>query len=121
VITRLAELGGHVEQGKLSFVPTLIRPSEFLVDEAIFRYRDIAGKPQSISLRPESFGYTICQVPVVCRLSKKESITITYASGRKEDIEGLQLSRETSQHIFNRDGHIHRIDISLEPGIEYSI
>jgi hypothetical protein len=115
VITRFAELGVTVSKGAITFSPVLLRRSEFLASDATLQYLDVAGEPRSLALESGSFGFTICQVPVICRLSKDQRITITYRSGEQQQLLGLAVGVEASAHVFARDGQVERIDVSMLP------
>ncbi|MEM2050161.1 MAG: hypothetical protein QXZ11_03450 [Thermoproteota archaeon] len=113
IITRLGEMGVLVENGKLSFQPRLVNPSEFLTSRKVFQYFDTEGREQSIILEKDTLAFTICQVPVVAHRSGPARIQVTRKDGSSRFIDGLNLDPETSEAIFNRTGEVLRLDVFL--------
>jgi hypothetical protein len=54
-------------------------------------------------------------LPVICRLSEDERITIAYLPGEKEHVAGVRVSVEASAHVFARDGQVERVDVCVGP------
>jgi hypothetical protein len=117
LIARWAELGIFIQDGTLVFDTLMLRESEFISREMPFEYIDVDGKEQSINLPPNSLAYTLCQVPIVYIRSDDDEIEITYADGQTLRVAGSCLEVDTSQHIFNRDGHVVRITVFLSSGL----
>ncbi|WP_371374671.1 hypothetical protein [Thalassotalea aquiviva] len=114
VLTRFSELGIRVENGLVRFEPTLLRAQEFIESAASFKYLDLSDEWQTIQMPANALGFTWCQLPFVYQLTEAQpQLTIEYADGRRESFDTLSLSAEDSQHIFNRDGAIKCIEISL--------
>ncbi len=113
VLTRLAEMGLFVESGDIVFKPILLRKEEFLTHEHVFRYRDVAGQEQEITLPAGSLAYTFCQVPVVYSSASSSHIALLFSDGRKTEISGNRLDRNVSQSIFQRTGEIRQIHVSI--------
>ena len=116
MLTRMAELGAFVEQGRLSFDALMLRGCEFTTEETSFDFIDVHGQAQSIELPPGSLAYTFCQVPIVYLRSGEERVDIAYANGRRQRVAGHHLDVETSGHVFRRDGQIGRISVHIRPG-----
>ena len=104
ILTRQAELGLGIEQGRLVFDPLLIDARELLASPAVYTYLDVNGQQNSLQLDAGSLVYTICQTPVVLKRSGKPSITALFSDGHTLQIEGNGLDVENSRHIFDRDG-----------------
>jgi hypothetical protein len=118
VITRLGELGVSVRHGQVGFRPVLLRRSEFLDEAETFEYYDVHGRRRSITLDPQSFAFTYCQVPIVCRIADTPQVTVHAADGTARANDGLVLDRAASAAIFTRSGTIERVDVALTPGLD---
>ena len=114
VISRLYELGFFVDNGKISFEPTLLRKNEFMSEEKSFKFVNLNNEIEHMPIRSNSLAYTICQVPVIYSLSDKEDITVISMNGSKETINGHQLNFESSQNIFNRTNLIKALHVSIK-------
>jgi hypothetical protein len=104
ILTRQAELGLRIEQGRLVFDPLLLDTRELLASPDVYTYLDVNGKTQSLQLDAGSLVYTICQTPVVLKRTGKPSITVLFSDGHTQHFEGNGLDVENSRHIFERDG-----------------
>ncbi len=111
LISRLGEMGAMVVDGCLRFDPDLVKRDEFLIEPRIFRYYDVAGRPQSIDLSPGSMAYTTCQVPVVALQAGPPRIEVVMADGARRPIDGLRLDATTSAAIFARSGEVRRLEV----------
>ncbi|MDH3254104.1 MAG: hypothetical protein OEM62_03855, partial [Acidobacteriota bacterium] len=118
IITRFGELGLTVGDGQVSFVPVLLRRSEFLDHPEGFGYYDVAGELQSLALEEHTLAFTYCQVPIVYRISEERKLTLIFSDGTIRDLEGLVLDKASSREIFRRSGKIVRVEVSLTPGLE---
>ncbi len=117
VLTRHAELGMIVSDGKLRFTPTLIPSDEFLKFEAAFNYYAVDGETRSIQLPEETVAFTICQTPVVYHLGLGEmQITVTGRDGQSQQVAGDTLPQDISKLVFDRTGAIERIDVTIPRG-----
>ncbi|MEM8859941.1 MAG: hypothetical protein AAGD96_16555, partial [Chloroflexota bacterium] len=113
ILTRWGELGVQIKDGQLSFSPTLLRLDEFLLDEADFQYVDSSGIDQTVSLGPDSLAFTFCQTPIVYLRGAKPKIETVLADGRSIISDGKTLDKETTQHIFDRNGHVKRLCVTV--------
>ncbi len=109
ILTRLAELGLFIQDGRIIFDPFLVDLSELLVEPAEFNWVDIAGQSRSLPLPPGSLAYTFCQVPIILLSSPVAQIEVFMSGGSTELVAGLALDETNSRHIFQRDGFIHHI------------
>lgn len=113
ILARQAEVGLVVENGCLTFTAMLINPSELLTTPASFDYIDVKGKPQRMDIPAGCLAYTVCQVPVVVQFSNAARIEIHLTDGQTQTIPGSHLDTINSQHIFQRDGFIHHLEVHL--------
>ncbi|MBA3873305.1 MAG: hypothetical protein H0X30_29580 [Anaerolineae bacterium] len=111
IITRLAELGLIIEQGKIGINPLLIRTQELLTASATFEYYDVGWKPQQLDLPPQSLAYTFCQVPIVIQASAEAQIIVKLSDQSQVVIRGNTLDAALSQHIFLRDGMVRQLTV----------
>ena len=113
IISRILELGLDVNEGKVSFSPAILNKAEFLPEVSEFKYIDVQGKAQSVSLKANSLAFTYCQVPVVYQLSDKNEIHATYTSGSTEVLAGTECDTALSQKLFSRSGEVQKLEVSL--------
>jgi hypothetical protein len=113
IITRQIELGLSIENGNLGFDFLLLDRHEFLGTKSIFSFRSVDGQQQQIELKAGSLAYSICQVPVLLQASSMNSIQIHLSDGSHQQIKGHVLDSITSRHIFQRDGFVHHLCVSI--------
>lgn len=113
ILTRQAELGYFVENGQLVFDLFMLDPAEMLTAPSTFTYLNVAGQPQEIALEAGSLAYTICQTPIILRSGERQGITVHFADGTSQYIEGHVLDITNSRHIFLRDGQVHHLIVHL--------
>lgn len=114
ILTRMGELGVSVRNGALSFEPTLLKREEYLSESGSFTYVDVASKFKTVPLPPTSLAFTVCQTPVVYQCGDRARIAVTYSDGRSAVVPGGRLDVDTTQHIFDRDGHVERLQVTVE-------
>jgi hypothetical protein len=115
ILTRQAELGYAIEDSRLVFDALLLDPRELLTAPAVFTYLDVNSCQQTIELKAGALAYSICQVPVILTLSSENCIRVHLNEGSPQCIAGHQLDSTNSQHIFQRDGKIHHLVVSILP------
>lgn len=113
ILTRMGELGVSVENGELRFAPKLIQPEEFLRGGSEFTYVDLSGKLDVLAMPANSLAFSVCQTPVTYVRDGQAQIEVRYADGSVERIDGNVLNTTMSQHIFDRDGQITTLTVSL--------
>ncbi|MGL1889255.1 MAG: hypothetical protein OCD76_22265 [Reichenbachiella sp.] len=114
VLNRWAELGVDVQQGALSFNPVILDKKEFLKKQSVFEFVDISGNLSSLDIMPGQLAFTYCQVPIIYTLGVKSSIKITMANKDVMKYEGTaNLSAEDSKMIFDRNGDIYSIGVTI--------
>ncbi|KGL63852.1 hypothetical protein [Polaribacter sp. Hel1_85] len=114
VLSRIGELGVFVKEGKIIFNPRLLRGSEFIKTPKTFKYTAISKEEKSIELKEDSLCFTYCQVPIVYKNTKEESIKIFFTDDRVEEVKDLTLDTNISKMIFERTGEINKIEVSVK-------
>ena len=64
-------------------------------------------------LGPDTLAFTAFQVPVCYLLGRSAAITLEYSDGESVTIHGNLLSMEQSRHLFERDGFIRSLVITI--------
>ena len=113
VISRFHELGFYVNDGKITFEPTVLRKSEFIDEEKSFKFVNLDNEITYMDLNANSLAFTVCQVPIIYNLSDKEDIKIIANDGSEEIIDGHELNFEHSQNIFNRTNLIKAVHVRV--------
>jgi hypothetical protein len=114
VLTRIGELGVLVQDGQITFAPTLLGAEEFNADPSKFNYVDISGAERTADVPAKGLAFTFCQVPVIYQLGKPAGIVIYRADGSSEKLSGKSLSLEQSREIFLRSGAITSLTITTD-------
>jgi hypothetical protein len=112
LISRFGELGVHVSDGQLSFVPKILRKEEFLTASKTFNYITLDNQKASIALEEGTLAFTYCQVPVVYRLGESASITVV-TEASTSTIPGTTLGIEWTRELFQRTGKLVRLEVSV--------
>jgi hypothetical protein len=115
ILTRQMELGFSIENGNIKFDFLLLDKQEFLADPTTYTYWNVDRKQEQIESPAGSILYSICQVPVILQASDRPSITVHRADGSIHEINGYILDGENSRHIFQRDGIVHHLTVSVHP------
>jgi len=113
VLTRKGELGIKIEEGKLSFQPTLLNQNQFLQQDEIVRFIDLQGNSYTIILERGSLAFTVCQVPIVYKIAETNAIEVKFKNGKIETFSTLTLNNELSQKIFQRTGEVIQVTVSI--------
>ena len=116
ILSRQVELGFVIENGVLAFDFQFLDRNEFLADPAVFAYFGVDGQKQEIELKAGSLAYSICQVPVILQASEENCITLYFSDGSTQLVKGHDLDSNHSRHIFQRDGVIHHLVVSIAQG-----
>jgi len=112
ILTRQAEVGLRIQDGRLIFDPFLLDPQELLKAPADFNWIDMDGQTHSLQLEADSLAFTFCQVPIIVQCAGEDFIQVHKMDGKVESIQGNLLDTANSQHIFKRDGVIHHVLIT---------
>ena len=113
VISRFHELGFYVNDGKITFEPTVLRKSEFIDEEKSFKFVNLDNEITYMDLNANSLAFTVCQVPIIYNISDKEDIKIIANDDGEEIIDGHELNFEHSQNIFNRTNLIKAVHVRV--------
>jgi hypothetical protein len=113
-LSRMRELGVHIEKGEVEFRFSLINPEEFLKQKSVFEYFDLKGEKKEISLNQGQLAFTFCQVPVIYTVSSIAKIEITKTDASRISIAGNIIGSEWSTSLFERDGNIRQIEVSFQ-------
>jgi len=113
ILTRQRELGYSIENGQLVFDFLLLDRNEFLVEPGEFSYRNVHGEQEQMELPAGSIAYTICQVPILLQASDEPCIHVHLSDGSTQQIDGYVLDLKNSRHIFQRDGVVHHLVVSI--------
>ncbi len=113
ILTRMGELGVLVEQGRIRFEPALLKRNEFFDVPHRFEFIDLASNLQTWDLGAQTLAFTAFQVPVCYRLGDLASITLEFNDGTSQVIEGNLLPKAESTHLFDRDGTIRSIIVTI--------
>ena len=115
ILTRFGELGLQIAGGQVRFAPRLLRKSEVLTAPKAFTHVNVGGEWLATELQAGQLAYTYCQVLVVYTVADQDSVSIsvTDKTGSASAVAGGCLSPEQSKCIFNRDGSISRVDVTI--------
>ena len=114
LLTRLAELGGFVEEGVVYFDPFMLRACEFSESAHSLRYLDVKQEWHDLTLPANSLAFTWCQTPIVYHLQQdanQRGAEIHYCSGEKALQADRHLSAEASAALLGRTGDIECIHV----------
>jgi len=114
ILVRFKELGIEVNDGRISFNPTLLMKSEFLDGPGQMQFVNLLSEQIAVELKGDSLGFSICQIPVVYEKAEINETTVKYRNGNAVKIEGLQLDREVSDEVFSRNKQIELINVQLK-------
>ena len=113
ILTRIAELGVKMKDGKLKFQPTLLKEKEFLIQPYEATFTLVDGTEKTLTIEKNSLAFTVCQVPIIYKIDTTNALNLFFKNGTKETIPTLELDIENSKKIFNRTGEIVTVVVSL--------
>ena len=113
ILTRIGELGVIMKDGKLLFQPDLLHKNEFLLEEQDATFILVDGTENKLKLEKESLAFTVCQVPVIYKMTSSNYIEVNHANGTREVLNTLELDTKTSKKIVERTGAISLITVGL--------
>jgi hypothetical protein len=114
ILTRMGELGATIKEGRLHFEPKILQKNELLEVATPANFVLVDGSTKTINLPKDSLAFTICQVPIVYKLSTVAKIEVEYATGATESFEGNILNEMSTEKVLNRTGEIIGITICLQ-------
>jgi hypothetical protein len=113
ILARQAELGFTIVNGRIAFDFLLLDRGELLQSPSSYKYPDTAGQWEKMDLPVGSLAYSICQVPVILQASPAAMIQVYLEDGAVQKFDGSTLDSATSRHIFERDGAVHHLVVSV--------
>ena len=115
VLSRFGELGVRVAGGEVRFEPRLLRAREFSSEPRRFRFVDVQGQWQELTVPAAGLAFTWCQVPIVYRLRSAgpPALAITLQDGRIQTLPQLLLPAALSAELFRRTGCIRQVAVDL--------
>ncbi|HSH10096.1 MAG TPA: hypothetical protein VK995_06880, partial [Oceanipulchritudo sp.] len=114
ILIRLAELGISIEQGRICIRPQLLEVDEFLQEPTTYSIPAIGGGTTTLQLEPGTLAFSYCQVPIIYRKGAKTNAITVYRAGQAPiEQSGLELPEAISREIFQRTGHVTRIEVDL--------
>jgi hypothetical protein len=114
ILSRFGELGVFVKDGRLMFNPRLLRKEEFLKTSKTFSYTNISNEIKEIELEQDSLCFTYCQIPIIYKLSDKESLKVVLNKDSVLEYDELKLDAQSSNKVFKRTEEIDRIIVSFK-------
>jgi hypothetical protein len=112
-ITRMRELGLHIQHGEIVFQSSLLNPNELLSQKSTFEYFDLAGEPLQINLQKGQLGFTFCQVPIIYSVSQEDKIIVKFADGKQISLKDYTIGKEISSKIFQRTEEVVRVEVLI--------
>ena len=116
ILTRMGELGVHIENGCIRFHPVLLKPREFFTVPHAFEFIDLEDRLQKWNLSAGTLAFTAFQVPVCYQLGGRASIALEFSHGGSTAIKGNLLPAKESRNLFERDGLIRSITVTIPEG-----
>jgi len=115
VLSRFGELGLRVAGGAVRFDPRLLRACEFQPAPRQFRFLDVRGEWQELTVPASALAFTWCQVPIVYHLrgEGRPVLAITLRDGSTETLPQLSLPADLSSELFRRSGLVRQISLDL--------
>jgi hypothetical protein len=113
ILVRIGELGVKVHDGVLNFDPILLKETEFTKEGRSIELVSLEKEKYELTVPAGGLAFTCCQVPVIYKTSDRNELTVITSDGETESFDHLTLDEETTRHIFQRSGHVKRIEISI--------
>ena len=114
ILTRFGELGCFVDNACILFNTTLLRFDEFLTENQEFFYYNSKNIKNTILLKKGQLAYTFCQVPIIYTIASKDfKIKVLLNKSETQSIDGKRINSKLSKSIFNRNGIVKQINISI--------
>jgi hypothetical protein len=122
ILTRFGELGLRISRGAVRFEPGLLQAREFTTKPESFRFLDVEGQWQELTVPESGLAFTWCQVPFIYHLDDSASPTVTVFKddGSKQTLKELALPPDLSNELFIRNGRIRRIELVLIRSLLFS-
>ena len=114
ILTRFGELGVRVSEGAVSFELALLRAREFVTSPQPFRFLDVDGNWQELTVPKSGLAFTWCQVPFVYRIDDsvaEPTVTLNLDDGGHRTLTEPILPTELSAELFLRTGRIRQVEL----------
>ncbi len=111
ILTRIAELGVKICNGKIKFQPTLLKKEEFLSQETKANFILVDGSEKTLTIEKNALAFTYCQIPIIYKISNSNQIQLVYTNSESQTIEGLELTKDKSSMVFFRTNQIAQINV----------
>ena len=115
MLTRFGELGVIVDGGAVRFDPGLLRAVEFVDEQQRFRFLDVDGQWQELTIPASGLAFTWCQVPLVYRLddAAQPAVTVHFDKGESRTLSSLELPADLAGELFRRSGRIRQLELVM--------
>lgn len=113
ILVRIGELGVKVDEGVLNFDPILLKETEFTKEGRSIELVSLDKEKYELMVPAGGLAFTCCQVPVIYKTSDRNELTVITSDGESESFDQLKLDEETTRHVFQRSGHVKRIEILI--------
>ncbi len=122
ILTRFGELGVRIDNGAVSFAPSLLRRREFIDGPSTYRQLALDGAWHDIDLPPNALAFSFCQVAIVYTLAGdgEAGISVSFADGSEQVIESLDLPMKLSRELFDRSGRVRKLKVSFGSDLLFS-
>ncbi len=114
ILTSLLELGVTIEHGVLVFDPKILAQDAFTSASEKMEFVNVHQEREMIQIPEKALCFSICQVPVMYKISGSEGIQATLDDGSTKDIDGLVLDADLSKEIFMRTGKVKSLIVTLK-------
>jgi hypothetical protein len=109
IITRKHELGVHIKNGEIHFVPTQISTDDFLKKPQAISFINLEGNLSTLNLENGSLFFLYCQTPVVYQLGESPSLQVFMKDSTVQEFTSPVLNKALSQKVFARSGEVEKI------------
>jgi hypothetical protein len=114
ILTRFGELGIQVDDGCVTFRPTLLRADEFTREPTSFTVPAEGASERTFTLAAGALGFTFCGTPVVYRRSgSAPRLVVRFEDGTMREFAGTGLDPAMSREIFARTGRVDHVELEL--------
>jgi len=116
ILTRFGELGIRVRNGKVCFLPALLRRREFHSEPSTFRFLDTSGSWQRLAVPAGSLAFTWCQIPFVYSMdgAQTAAVRVVHDDGNEQSFDEPFLPTDLAAEVFSRSGRIQRIEVRVD-------
>jgi hypothetical protein len=117
ILTRWAELGLRVEQGRIVLRSLLLRPTEWTTTAAVLPLADPIGGSEALGLPAGCLAFTFCQVPVLLQRGVRPGLQVHLRDGRIISCPDGAIDAELSASVFARSGDVALIQARVPEGV----